>query len=986
MPPSIYNNNLNIRRIFIFLQLRLFQLLFVVNISLFILQTPLILTSINEKIKNKNQQLINNKENNIFINSTKFKNKFSRSVRLLDKNEREIKKYPLIVAAGEKLNIPIKGGTVPIEWFNLRIVDPQRFGRRLGDLRFEVLKNPKHGKLQFLDNTNLEVSSNSNSRENSISSFFYADILNKKVLYKHFGDSSKNDKFKLGVDTRRFSRRAGGGGRLSKTENGNWVTSNSEQFDLEVNVEQQNENINGGRETPKILIEPIGEAIHLKIGKRLQLGPQHLRIYDPDTPNDRVWVNVEEISSNSLDLIDKLGARLRRFSLSGFLKGNVHLIVLENYEEENEDDKNEKMKNEGFITFLTRDDFGASEPATIHVFFVPLQVVFDQNTGIRMIHHSSHSIEPTQLHSHCTSDFSLSWIPTARYSIVDQPNFGVVECLREDIENKEINKNKKWIVCSTFTQNEINSLKVRYRHTKNSNIPLPPRTDDFDFQVYCSNTASLVQVLQIDFITLSIRVFVQEQLTLNQTDQAQIGRKNMLATVFPQQFSSDQLYFHILEAPKLGMLLRLVQETGRHRRVGVSSNITQQQIDEGLFFYKLHFAPFSVLNDFFTFRLLTPAGASEEIFRFDIVYLPGGGIGDIRLRNNTLIVEEGGIQELTNGTLWLEAADGSRRFTFRVILPPMNGILFLLDKNGNKEKKILDFDDNFHSDNILENKLFYEHFGDKSGWDRLFLLAESEMRDPGGGKGHTPVPFFLSIAIVGKNTRQPQLLQKMYGGNNLEIKNLFLLENSERTLLPSIVQLIDLDNSIGWPSSLENYKQFPIAHSTNSLNFNVVPEPSNSRDFVICAKGAPEMPLREFDENMLKGGHLIVRHVGSAINGTILRLTATDGLHTKTLPISIFAVPKPFLRLSTPNKIYFNTNFNERKESSLFLLVSILHLFAETNLDIFDYQIIFQVQTILPNLSPFRLLLENGTFVKTLEFTQKVIVFFKKFNFETFLV
>ncbi|CAK5036510.1 unnamed protein product [Meloidogyne enterolobii] len=292
--PSIYNNNLNIRRIFIFLQLRLFQLLFIVNISLFILQTPLILTSINEKIKNKNQQLINNKENNIFINSTKFKNKnkFSRSVRLLDKNERENKKYPLIVGPGEKLNVPTKGGTVPIEWFNLRIVDPQRFGRRLGDLRFEV-------------------------------------------------------------DTRRFSRRAGGGGRLSKTENGNWVTPNSEQFDLEVNVEQQNENINGGRETPKILIEPIGEAIHLKIGKRLQLGPQHLRIYDPDTPNDRVWVNVEEISSNSLDLIDKLDARLRRFSLAGFLKGNVHLIALENYEEENEDDKNEKMKNEGFITFLS---------------------------------------------------------------------------------------------------------------------------------------------------------------------------------------------------------------------------------------------------------------------------------------------------------------------------------------------------------------------------------------------------------------------------------------------------------------------------------------------------------------------------------------------------------------------------------------------------------------------------------------------------------
>ena len=89
--------------------------------------------------------------------------------------------------------------------------------------------------------------------------------------------------------------------------------------------------------------------------------------------------------------------------------------------------------------------------------------------------------------------------------------------------------------------------------------------------------------------------------------------------------------------------------------------------------------------------------------------------------------------------------------------------------------------------------------------------------------------------------------------------------------MPSLVQLIDLDNSVEWPTSLENYKQFPIAKSTNPLHFNLIPEPSNSRDFVICTKGAPEMPLREFDENLLNGGHLIVRHVGSAINGTILK-------------------------------------------------------------------------------------------------------------------
>ena len=55
----------------------------------------------------------------------------------------------------------------------------------------------------------------------------------------------------------------------------------------------------------------------------------------------------------------------------------------------------------------------------------------------------------------------------------------------------------------------------------------------------------------------------------------------------------------------------------------------------------------------------------------------------------------------------------------------------------------------------------------------------------------------------------------------------------------------------------------------------------------------------------------------------------------------MFAVSKPFLKLATPNKLYLNVNFDERKES-LFLLISILHLFAETNLDISDNQIIFE--------------------------------------------
>lgn len=57
--------------------------------------------------------------------------------------------------------------------------------------------------------------------------------------------------------------------------------------------------------------------------------------------------------------------------------------------------------------------------------------------------------------------------------------------------------------------------------------------------------------------------------------------------------------------------------------------------------YKLHFVHYSVVNDFFSFRLITPAIVSE-LLRFDITYIPGGN--SIHLFNRTIIVKEGASQ------------------------------------------------------------------------------------------------------------------------------------------------------------------------------------------------------------------------------------------------------------------------------------------------------------------------------------------------------
>jgi hypothetical protein len=58
------------------------------------------------------------------------------------------------------------------------------------------------------------------------------------------------------------------------------------------------------------------------------LSEAHLRVFDPDTKPDRIWLHLEEISP-SLDLVDRMGMRLRRFSMAQFQAGEVQLLALE---------------------------------------------------------------------------------------------------------------------------------------------------------------------------------------------------------------------------------------------------------------------------------------------------------------------------------------------------------------------------------------------------------------------------------------------------------------------------------------------------------------------------------------------------------------------------------------------------------------------------------------------------------------------------------
>lgn len=82
---------------------------------------------------------------------------------------------------------------------------------------------------------------------------------------------------------------------------------------------------------------------------RAQLSTEsHLRVADPDSVPERVWLHVEEISA-SLDLVDRLGARLRRFSLAELLHGDVFLLAEDGRDEEVAD----RQPRDGHLTLAS---------------------------------------------------------------------------------------------------------------------------------------------------------------------------------------------------------------------------------------------------------------------------------------------------------------------------------------------------------------------------------------------------------------------------------------------------------------------------------------------------------------------------------------------------------------------------------------------------------------------------------------------------------
>ncbi len=94
-------------------------------------------------------------------------------------------------------------------------------------------------------------------------------------------------------------------------------------------------------------------------------------------------------------------------------------------------------------------------------------------------------------------------------------------------------------------------------------------------KVRSSNATSSIHRFKISFIPVHVKVFNRQAFLLNASDSMFITREHLFAWTFPRTTVAQKLIYHIVEPPKFGILQRRI-EANRNRRIGVSSNFTQQ--------------------------------------------------------------------------------------------------------------------------------------------------------------------------------------------------------------------------------------------------------------------------------------------------------------------------------------------------------------------------------------------------------------------------
>ncbi|XP_043510308.1 chondroitin sulfate proteoglycan 4 [Frieseomelitta varia] len=320
--------------------------------------------------------------------------------------------------------VVIEGKSTILDETNFFILTPYYSGK-VTDYR--VLEKPKHGMI-------LESTKNS-----QVKKFSQKHLTGGIILYKHNGDESSKDSFKMVLV-------AG-----DKT---------SEPFDVWVTIQPVNDEV-------PLLVNRTKLTVWQ--GGSITLTPDKLAAVDNDTAARDITYNISGVRNGLISLKSSPGIDVYSFTQEQIDQSKIMFTHTNDSDAE--------------FNFVLHDGVHTTESYTILVATKPVRLIIEQNAAPNVFPLTRKVITSKLLLTRC-SDESRE----IKYTVRNGPHLGRI--IMETSEGA-------WLNVDRFTQKDINDSKVFYEHTKQF-MDLTAN-DSFTFDVEARFAESLTnQVFQID--------------------------------------------------------------------------------------------------------------------------------------------------------------------------------------------------------------------------------------------------------------------------------------------------------------------------------------------------------------------------------------------------------------------------------------------------------------------------------------------------------
>lgn len=712
---------------------------------------------------------------------------------------------------------------------------------------FMIEEHPKYGRIEYED------------KSAPFDTFTLEDLKAGKVFYRHSGTMGSDfDSVVLKVRFRSLNQDF-----VSKIKS-------EYEFIVSIDIEQLSSS------SLKVVLNH-GNVIALSSGARIAISPQIIDLQGTyASPSTMIFsVNFLRQSKSWFELANEKGRAITSFSLKDVQEGAVYF--------QHEEDKI-------VYTRVTVDDgVSESDPVDLRFKMEALRIDVVNNTGLLLSYGRSQLITSHNLSS--SANVHLEQVDI-EYHIIRQVTHGAIQKMDQ--------VTSQWLNTDNFSQREIDLGHVRYSHQPG---PKKSRYDQFKFEIRSKNVKSSPMLFNIRFRTVMLMHDYESDLILQGKSFGKFSNSTLLVTSNAMNLNLENIIFTVLRPPSWGKLymtrkpVRTQNDLDGRYSVGINDTFTQQDVSDGLVYYKLNRQENSDIEDHI---VLQPSYFGFYInVRVMIEYYPEPSQGEL-VNTGMSSVAEGGHRVINQNMLYI--IDGKfEEYTFTLDALPLHGVINIVEpRMASILRKNTSF---FTLSEIKAGKVVYWHDDSENEKDAFIFsvvpvideeVSKDEEIHEYGGK------FIIEIAMQNDNT-PIRVVNKIFmvvtgQTRHLTIKDLAFKDDDMHGDFSSISYHM---------SSISNGKLF----RTNSME-----------------------QISNFTQGDLEAGSLIFKHSGVSYGRA--SFLVSDG-HYSTHGFFDIQATDPFISVKMEEEIV--------AKSGQKVLITNSHLDIDSNLDFNDDDVLFRV-------------------------------------------